>query len=94
MSPHFIPNKPQVLRQNTSSRLTDFGYLAPKKETDTKLDMSKSSTIVPCNREKNCTSSTITSPAIIVKSQRGFYDILRLDEDKLMLHYFLQEIDQ
>lgn len=46
---------------------------------------------LPGNREKDSTSPTITSLAIVVQSQCSFDHILSLNENKLMLHYFLQQ---
>jgi hypothetical protein len=45
--------------------------------------------MIPGNREKDSTPPAIASLAVVVKSQSSFHNILRLDEDKLMLHYFL-----
>jgi len=49
------------------------------------------SAIIPSNRKKDSTSSTITSLAVVIKSQCSLYHILSLNKDKFMLHYFLEK---
>lgn len=49
----------------------------------------KNTIFLPGYREEHCTSSAITSPAIIVKCQCCFYNILRFEEDKFLLRNFL-----
>lgn len=51
------------------------------------------SVILPSNRKKDSTSSTITSLAVVIKSQCSLYHILSLNKDKFMLHYFLEKKD-
>ena len=45
------------------------------------------------NRQKDCTSPTITSPTIGFQRQCRFHHVMCLNEHKLILHYFLQEED-